>query len=341
MIKFHEKGIDVIKQSFAGADKGIICTPYYTERGLRLVDSFFDVAEEIEFWTRFSPLDWRAGVADMAALKQRVQYIKDRKKKITLHVSDDLHAKIYSFSNNKVIIGSANLTWPAMTTNIETICELTKADAANFQPFMEIFRSRLTPLPVDVFMDYVAISADAISKPSEGPAEEDGDMNAAIDLAESMFRKSLVQTARKAPSIPSFEIEKFLEYCRVDKTVVSREIVDRCEGKYNLQGHVKHCYYGTVQFLLENHKFISEIAAIPGKSLYDFSNPSIRSQWRDFLHDHAREIDKKRDFSFRTLRVYLPPSLGGICTGGGGGSGTLKRVFPVVARMLRESGKKK
>ncbi len=41
MIRFYEKGIDVIKKSFAGAAKGIICTPYYTERGLKLLDPFF------------------------------------------------------------------------------------------------------------------------------------------------------------------------------------------------------------------------------------------------------------------------------------------------------------
>jgi len=338
MICFYEKGIDVIKKSFAGSAKGIICTPYYTERGLQLLDPFFDTAEEVEFWTRFSPLDWRAGVADMEALKCRVQSVVNRHKKFALYVSDDLHAKIYSFSNDKVIIGSANLTWPAMTTNIETICELTKADAISFLSFLPNFKSRLTPLPVDVFVDYVTVAADAISKPSEGPAEEDGDMNAAIALAEDTLRKSLVQTAPKAPSIPPLEIENFLEYCRGEKTNVSREIVARWEGKYNLQGHVKHCYYGTMQFLSEHSRFIAEIAAIPTNSLYDFTNPSVRAQWRDFLHKHAREIDKKRDFSFRTLRVYLPPNLGGICTGGGGGSGTLKRVFPIVARMLQVSG---
>ena len=75
MISFHEKGIEVIKKASAGAAKGLICTPYYSERGLRLLDTFFDAAEEVDFWTRFSPLDWKAGVADMAALKRRVQVV--------------------------------------------------------------------------------------------------------------------------------------------------------------------------------------------------------------------------------------------------------------------------
>jgi hypothetical protein len=340
MIRFYEKGIDVIKGSFAGATKGIICTPYYTERGLKLLDPFFDTADEIEFWTRLSPLDWRAGVADMAALKRRVQSILDRKKKFGLHVSDDLHAKIYSFSNNKVIIGSANLTWPAMTTNIETICELTKADATSFQPFLSIFRSRLTPVLVDDFTAYVDAVADVIPKPFEGPVEEDKEMNLAIDLAEGMFRKSLAPAAPKASPIPLLEIQYFEDYCRKEKSDVSSVIIERINGKDNLQGHVKHCYYGALRFLSEHPQFIAEIAATPRNSLYDFTN-EIRTEWIDFLRKHANEIDDKREFMFHTLRVYIPENLGGICSGGGGASSTLKRVFPVVARMLQKSGKNK
>ena len=341
MIRFYEKGIDVIQSAFTGANKGIICTPYYTERGLRFLDPFFDTAEEVEFWTRFSPLDWRAGVADMEALKNRIQSIINRKKKFEIHVSDDLHAKIYSFSNNRVIIGSANLTWPAMTTNIETICDLTKADATKFKPIISTFRSRLTPIPAKVFTDYVDVVADAISKPFEGPVEEDEEMNAAIDLAEEALRKSLVRTAHRASFALPLEIEEFFKYCRREKTDLSNEIIDRgLKGKHSLQGHVKHCYYGALRFLSENPQFIPEISATPRESLYDFTD-LIRTEWRDFLHRHTKEIDAKRDFSFRTLRVYLPPTLGGICSGGGGGSGTLKRILPVVARMLQKSGKNK
>lgn len=339
MIFFHEKGIEAIKKAFVGATTGLICTPYYTERGLKLLDPFFDAAEEVEFWTRFSPLDWRAGVADMEALKRRVQSIMDRKKRFALHVSDDLHAKIYSFSNNKMIIGSANLTWPAMTTNIEIICELTKADAIDFQPLLSTFRSRLTPVSIDVFADYVTVAADAISKPSEGPAEEDGDMNAAIALAEDTLRKSLAHAAPQATPISLPEIERFKNYCRKEKSDVSSIIIERIEGKDNLQGHVKHCYYGALRFLSEHQRFVTEIAATPRNSLYEFTD-EIRTEWIDFLRKHANEIDNKRDFSFHTLRVYIPENLGGICSGGGGASSTLKRVLPLVARMLQVSGKK-
>ena len=121
MICFHEKGIEIIKEAFAGAVTGLICTPYYSERGLKLLDPFFETAERVDFWTRFNPLDWKAGVADMTALKQRLESVLARGKAFNIRVSDDLHAKIYMVSDDRVIIGSANLTWPGMTSNKEII----------------------------------------------------------------------------------------------------------------------------------------------------------------------------------------------------------------------------
>lgn len=270
----------------------------------------------------------------MAALKLRLQSVLDRGKVFDVRASDDLHAKIYRFSEDRVIIGSANLTWPAMTSNIEVICELTGDEAADFLAILSTFKDRLTPVAPDIFTAYVDVAVDAISKPFDGPIEEDEDINAAIELAEEELRKALIDTSPEASRILPLEIEQFVDYCRQENTVVSREVIERHEGKHNLQGHVKHCYYSTLRFFSEFPQFIGEIATTPSESLYGFTNLSIRAKWRDFLREHANEIDKQRGFSFRTLRVYLPPSLGGICSGGGGGSGTLKRVFPVVARML-------
>jgi len=335
MIDFHENGIELIKQASKGATEGLICTPYYSERGLQLLDPFFDTAEKVEFWTRFSPLDWKAGVADMAALNKRIQSVLYKKKEFNIRVSDNLHAKIYNFSNEIVIIGSANLTWTGMTSNIETICKLTEDEASAFSSVLPSMRDRLTPVGAEVFIAYVDAVRSVISKPSDGPAEEDGDMNAAIEIAEEELRKVLSETAPDATGIPSAELEEFINYCRQEDSGVSREVVARHEGKHSLSGHVKHCFYGSVLFFSEHKEFVKEIAETPSELLYDFANSSIRTNWRDFLRKHADEIDKERDFSFHTLNVYIPVTLGGKCTGGGGAIGTLKRVLPVVARMIR------
>lgn len=150
MIRFHQNGRDAIERALIGATEGIICTPYYTDRGLQLLDRFFNAADRVEFWTRFNPLDWKAGVADMTALKRRVQSVTSRHKTFEIRVSDDLHAKIYSSSNGTVVVGSANLTWPAMTSNIEVVCELTEAEAAGFLRDLPAYRNRLTPVPISL-----------------------------------------------------------------------------------------------------------------------------------------------------------------------------------------------
>jgi hypothetical protein len=335
MVTCHNTGIEVISNAFAGAAKGLICTPYYSERGLQLLDPFFDAAEEVEFWTRFSPLDWRSGVADMAALNRRVQSVLERGKTFDMRVSDDLHAKIYTSSGGRVILGSANLTWPGMTSNIEVICELTGSEASAFSTILESIKERLIPVSAQVFSDYVDVVADAISKPFDGPVEEDGDMNAAIELAEEALRKALSHAARRVRIGRHVLLDQFIEYCRREHSEVSRMVLERHEGKQNLQGHVKHCFYGSALFLSENLKFVAEIAQTPMDSLYQFESDAVRTSWRDFLRKHADEIDEDQGFSFRTLRVYLPERYGGICTGGGCGSSTLKRVLPAVARMLR------
>jgi len=334
MIRCYETGIEVIKDAFTGADEGLICTPYYSERGLQLLDPFFDAAEKVEFWTRFSPLDWRAGVADMAALKRRVQSVRDRGKIFDIRVSNDLHAKIYAIPDGTVIVGSANLTWPGMTRNIEVICELTEEEADSFSSVLSSVRGRLMPVGAEVFAAYVDAVADAISKPFDGPVEEDEEMNAAIDIAEEALGESLSGTVPEVTRIPLAELQEFIDYCRQENSGVSREVIARHERKQNLQGHVKHCFYGSIRFLSEHKEFVSEIAATPEDSLYDLVNSSVCTYWRDFLREHANEIDKDRGFWFRTLRIYLPLNLGGTLTGGGGASSTLKRIFPLVARML-------
>jgi hypothetical protein len=341
MIYFHKQGINTIQKASEGATTGIICTPYYSEQGLRLLDSFFDAAEQVEFWTRLNPLDWRDGVADMEALINKIQSVEKRQKKFLIYVSNDLHAKVFSFSNNRIIIGSANLTLSAMTTNIETICELTDTNAIDFIKFLSNFKYRLKKISTDDFAAYVDIVRAVVSKSYDGAEDENDEIIDAINLAEETIGKSPVQTPAHVDLIPSLlEMKNFKDYCHKENSYISNEIIKQIEGLNNLQGHVKQCFYGAVRFFSEFPKFIGEIADTPRELLYDFTD-AIHIEWRDFLRKHENETDVERGFYFQTLINCLPPSAGGTRSGGGGASPTLKRVLPVVARMLKESEKNK
>lgn len=337
MIRFYTNGRDAVQSAIQGATEGLICTPFYSEPGLGLLDSFFNAAEEVEFWTRLNPLDWRDGIANMDALKSRIISIVKRGKKFALYVSNDLHAKIFSFSNNRAIIGSANLTLSAMTTNIETICELTDENAKNLLLFLDNFRPRLKQVPVDIFSNYVDIVRDVIvSKPFEGLEDENDEMIAAINLAEETLGKSPAYAPTKAGSIPShLEMQNFKKYCLEENSPISSKIIERMEGLENLQGHVKQCFYGAIRFFSEHSGFIDKVATTPCDSFYDFNDQEIFDTWREYLRMHENEVDIERGLRFRTLINILPPSTGGTRTGGGGASSTLKRIFPLVARMLQ------
>lgn len=275
----------------------------------------------------------------MDALNGRLQSVVRRQKECEIYVSNDLHAKVFSFSKNSAIICSANLTLAAMTTNIETFCELTDDNAETFLSFLSNVRPRLKQVSVDMFSAYVDIVRDVISKPSEDIEDENDDIVAAINLAEETLGKSPAKMLAHTTLFPSYlEIRNFVDYCRKENSIVSKKVIEQIEGLSNLQGHVKQCFHGAVRFFSECPKFIAEIAATPQESLYDFTDET-RTDWRDFLRRHEDETDKEKGFYFQTLMNCLPPSVGGTRVGGGGASPTLKRVLPIVARMLRTSGK--
>jgi hypothetical protein len=57
------------------------------------------------------------------------------------------------------------------------------------------------------------------------------------------------------------------------------------------------------------------------------------NDWSEHLERHGS--DGNSLYSYATLRGILKPNLGGVLQGsGGGGSGTLKRMWPLVARFL-------
>ena len=63
-------------------------------------------------------------------------------------------------------------------------------------------------------------------------------------------------------------------------------------------------------------------------------NSLIANAWLEHVDTHATDVGVRYNYSI--LRGILPPSLGGTRLGGGGGSSTLKRMFPLIARFLQE-----
>jgi hypothetical protein len=64
------------------------------------------------------------------------------------------------------------------------------------------------------------------------------------------------------------------------------------------------------------------------------------NKWVEFLQSQGdnvmEETGEDRPPSFRTLKIILPPTLGGTTSGGGGASGTLKSMLLELSVMLKK-----
>jgi hypothetical protein len=88
----------------------IVC-PFVTQRALQHL--LEPTPGRCRLITRFSLADWAAGVSDPLAL----QWLIERGGEI--RGVRDLHTKLYVFDGEAAILGSANLTWAALTSNHE------------------------------------------------------------------------------------------------------------------------------------------------------------------------------------------------------------------------------
>ena len=103
------------------------------------------------------------------------------------------------------------------------------------------------------------------------------------------------------------------------------------------QGHVKQCFAGVYRFLQEYPDWIDYLATARtnARGLFE-PDASLLKDWTAHLRQHRS--DENPLYGYQILRNVLRPNLGGVLNKpGGGASGTLKRMFPLVARFVAAS----
>ena len=105
----------------------------------------------------------------------------------------------------------------------------------------------------------------------------------------------------------------------------------------NLGGHFRQSYAAVSHFLQQCSAHIDSLSSgLDSLCPEDVYQPdgNLLDDWIRHLDDHATKSGQGYDYA--VLRGILPPNLGGTRLGGGGGSSTLKRIMPLVARFLVE-----
>lgn len=314
-----------------GGTAVLISAPYYSQEGLGWVRP--TPGGHVEFWTRFNPRDWAAGVCDPPALLRYLENVGEER--VSLRVHRALHAKIYQVDTTWSWIGSPNLSRAAFTSNIELVAELDAEETESLRNMVNDLRGNLTELPVPIFRAYIEACNDAIDQLEDSDVWTNDDFEAAVAMADEYL--SAPSTLKHRVPIPP--LGDFISFIEPMDDEVPRTILDhhRNLSGQQRQGHVKQSYYALVRFLSDSTgaQYMSELRAIPlDKYPRSKLSASFVDAWVTFVDEHAATQDSDLDYSFSILRNVLPEHMGGYLTNGGGGIGTFTRMVPLVARFL-------
>jgi hypothetical protein len=117
------------------------------------------------------------------------------------------------------------------------------------------------------------------------------------------------------------------------RILAAQMIYARARGQGQLSGHIKQNFFGLRQFLIAYPRTMRDLAMQDPSSYLLHRDRSVQARLKSFVN---REATNEEDFKVDTWKTYLPESSGGKPKSGGGTSGNLKRMLPLVARFLAD-----
>ena len=317
-------------------DRLLVCSPYYSEDGLEHLFDALPSGPRLTFVSRLSPSDWLNGVSDPAALLTLFELLGEDRDDNQFIVHQRLHAKAYLADGARGLVGSANLSSGGFDKNFEIMLDLDEEEVvATDRMIGRETDERGVPIRLAAFREWVKAYEVRVNdlRRDEPDAEQLSDAQRSLDQLLGYGRAEAF-----AEDIPA--IEDYATWLESNERLPGAEVLlDRLRNVsgQNLTGHVRQSYYAVVRFL---HMSPGNIESLSGEldrltRPEDIFRPDgeLREDWIRHLDEHA--TDRGGGWDYAVLRGILPSNLGGTRTGGGGGSSTLKRMLPLVARFLR------
>lgn len=319
-----------------------LCAPYVSTDG---VNHLFDYLPQspltMRIVTRVSPSDWANGISDPQALLSLMELLHGDQWQLEFWVHQRLHAKAYIADVEKCLMGSANLSIGGFDRNFELAvignAELAKSVADMIETELE---SRAKKIDLDVFSGWVKNCRDEVQAASPGEESTNLLADAQRALDEILGRGKDAKNLKPV----SISLEDFASWLSANSALTGANVVlDRHKNTsgQNLTGHVKQTFFASMLFLQSNQDVWEELSQLVkdenGAEVIPRISGEILAKWNEFVESNATYADENCDFA--VLSGYLPPSLGGTLTGGGGGSSTFKRILPLVALFLVSEGK--
>lgn len=296
-----------------------IATAYYTAGALRTLRDARP--RRLRFMCRIdlqSTAEWVQGSIDPAALYQLLSHYIDQGVRVNLFGHPDAHAKFY-IGHRCALVGSANLTTKGFGGGAEVLWRLhSAAQLRTARRSAGRYASLLRPIDLAELRAYVEQHREEVAQARRTARRERDDQ----ERLPAYSRDRHVRFG---------DYRDFQRFLAASDDPAAQVILERAQGRSNLQGHIHRNFYGLRQFLLAypQHKRRFETES-PAR--YQLSRDAdIELDLSNFVTRQAVDED---DFSLDTWRTYLPRECGGRAGRHGGTIGNLNRMLPLVARYL-------
>ncbi len=336
---------DLVEVVESADEKLVICSPFYSAGGIeRALDHLSD-GTALHFWTRLKAHDWARGFAEPDELLDWLEMLESEGIEVNLGISNRLHAKVYATDGGLALLSSANLSEGGFGSNLELAVRFRGEEAAAAvraveslcEPDLRSMSLEQLRTWVDRHRPTIETVRDAIVKEEDPLASVQEDLEDILDAGDAESREV---------GEPEFsERDEFASWLSRNTGLAGAETLwhhyTNVRGE-NLTGHFKQFFFASRRFFNEHRELLEPVSEqlryLAPDDIYQMDEPSsLEEKWYEHVQAHATVSTSYYNYSF--LRRNLPEYLGGVVTSGGAGSGALKRMLPLVARYMLETGR--
>lgn len=309
---------DVVAVGLRG-DRIVLATAFYSKAPLVQIEV---TASRVDLLVRLdlaSIEEWVAGMIAPDALLNFVERQENDGREIVLRASGWAHAKVY-WGRDGFLVGSANLTTRGLGGFGGEILWLERGrhQRDRMANALERYAKKLTPISIDELRDYVDRNASIVAK------------RARRERHRQTEEGRLPERIHSRPyRLGSYK--DFLKWLSGRREPAAREIYERGYGKGQLSGHIYSNFQGLRQFFLARPTECVRFQKKRPDTYHLLTDNKTTGLLADFVLNEATDEEQ---FELDKWRTYLPERVGGKPKTGGGTSGNLNRMLPLVARYL-------
>jgi len=301
-------------QKLAGGERFALVSAFYSAPRL---NALAITADSADIMVRLDLSSIDAWVLRIIAPDALLGFWKRHSKvDMSVYYGPNAHAKIYA-GDKAFLIGSANFTVRGLSGTANEVLwrETRPAERSSMKQMLKKYKAGLTLLSIQELEDYVSSNIKTVRKLQKNAPRSPED-----------FLPRQIQRSDRTGSY-----QKFLLWLTKQASPAASVVLARANGDGNLSGHIRMNFYGIRQFLLASPLTLKALKGVNPTTYSLAGDGTVNDALREFVETEA--VDEGR-LVVDTWRTYLPEAAGGKPKSGGGTSGNLNRMLPLMARYL-------